>query len=115
MVLAIPPSPEAGAHRSTLYKDIKRLLTLAECEGPPGLDLVHCRLLVALYEINHGATDEAYMSLGFCARVGIVLGLDRHMVWRQNGADQRSWPQSEEERRTWWATIILDRYVYGYA
>ena len=107
-ILSVPPGVEVGSARSTNYMEIKRLLALAESQGPPVIDLVQCRLLVALYEINHGATDEAYLSLGKCAREGIVLGLD-HMQRRKDDLQHRLWVQLEEERRTWWAITILDR------
>lgn len=108
LILSIPPQIEVGSARSTNYTEIKRLLALAQCHGPPVIDLVQCYLLVALYEINHGATDEAYLSLGKCSRAGIVLGLD-HMQRQNDDFQQRLWVQMEEERRTWWAITILDR------
>lgn len=108
LILSVPPRVEVGSVRSTHYMEIKRLLALAESQGPPVIDLVQCRLLVALYEINHGATDEAYLSLGMCSRAGIVLGLD-HMQQRKDDFQHRLWVQLEEERRTWWAITILDR------
>jgi hypothetical protein len=113
LILAIPPGAEIGSQRSFRYMEVKRLLALAECEVPLGLELVQSRLLMALYEINHGATDEAYMSLGTCSRAGIVLGLDQHMQWRQTDSSQQSWSDFEEERRTWWAIIILDRWGFS--
>ena len=108
LTLFVPPRIEVGSARSTNYMEIKRLLALAESQGPPVIDLVQCRLLVALYEINHGATDEAYLSLGKCSRAGIVLGLD-HMQQGKDDFQHRWWVQLEEERRTWWAITILDR------
>ena len=108
LILSVPPRVEVGSARSTDYMEIKRLLALAECQGPPVIDLVQCRLLLALYEINHGATDEAYLSLGKCSSAGIVLGLD-HMQRRKDDFQHRLWVQLEEERRTWWAITILDR------
>lgn len=108
LILSVPPGIEVGSARSANYMEVKRLLALAESQGPPVIDLVQCRLLVALYEINHGATDEAYLSLGKCSRAGIILGLD-HKLRRQDDFRHRSWVQLEEERRTWWAITILDR------
>lgn len=107
LILTIPSAVETGSLRSALYQETKRLVALAECERPSSLDLVQCRLLVALYEINHGATDEAYLSLGICSRAGIVLGIDRHLQQQEAS----SWIRVEEERRTWWAIIVLDRYA----
>lgn len=108
LILSVPPRVEVGSARSTNYMELKRMLALAESQGPPLIDLVQCRLLLALYEINHGATDEAYLSLGNCSRAGIVLGLD-HIQRREDDLQHRLWVQLEEERRTWWAITILDR------
>lgn len=107
LVVTIPAAAEVSSRRSLLYRKTKQLIALTEAEGPPTLDLVQCRLLLALYEINHGATDEAYMSLGMCSRMGTVLGLHRHL--QQPGHDD--WALAEEKRRTWWAIIILDRFI----
>jgi hypothetical protein len=108
LILCVPPQVEVGSARSTNYMEIKRLLALAECQGPPVIDLLQCHVLVALYEINHGATDEAYLSLGICSRAGIVLGLD-HLQRRKGDSQHHLWVQQEDGRRTWWAITILDR------
>lgn len=108
LVLSVPPQAEVGPSRSAQYLDIKRLLALAESQELPTIDLVHSRVLLALYEINHGATDDAYLTLGMCARAGVVLGLDR-VHQQRDDIQHRSWIQAEEQRRTWWAITILDR------
>ena len=109
LILFIPPQPEVGWARSSTYSEVKRLLSLAEAQGPLVIDLVQCRILVTLYEMNHGAIDEAYLSLGSCARTGVVLGLN-YSERPKHESDHRQWMQKEEERRTWWAITILDRY-----
>lgn len=108
LILFVPPQTELGSMRSAHYLEIRRLLGLAESQGPLILDLVQCRILLTLYEMNHGAIEEAYLSLGGCARAGIVLGLD-HLDQSEHEIEHGGWIRSEERRRTWWAITILDR------
>ena len=109
LILCIPPQVEKSPSRSVEYMEVKRLLALAESQGPLTTDLVQCGLIVALYEMNHGAFDESYMSLGKCTRVGIVLGLNQ-LQERVHASQDSLYVMSEEKRRTWWSVIILERY-----
>ncbi|THY21659.1 hypothetical protein D6D01_06542, partial [Aureobasidium pullulans] len=110
LILCIPPQVEKSPYRSVEYVEVKRLLALAESQGPLTIDLVRCGLIVALYEMNHGAFDESYISLGICARAGIVLGLNQ-LQEREHASQDSLYVMSEEKRRTWWAIIILERVL----
>ncbi|THY40227.1 hypothetical protein D6C97_10161, partial [Aureobasidium pullulans] len=110
LILCIPPQVEKSPSRSVEYMEVKRLLALAECQGPLTIDFVQCGLIVALYEMNHGAFDESYMSLGKCTWAGIVLRLNQ-LQEREHASQDSLYVMSEEKRRTWWTIIILERVL----
>ncbi|KAH7348393.1 putative fungal-specific transcription factor [Rhexocercosporidium sp. MPI-PUGE-AT-0058] len=66
-------------------------------------------VLIALYEYGHAIYPAAYLSIGACARYGISAGLDG------SGMEQvkktYNWVEEEEQKRVWWAVLILDRAV----
>jgi hypothetical protein len=102
------PSTETTSMHSSLYVTVKSLVGLIEVTSDLSLDIVHCRLLLALYELGHSLHTAAYMSVATCARSARVLGLNRK-PWRNSvGANV---PAMEEEKRLWWAIVNMDRFI----
>lgn len=95
--------------QSSLYFNVKNLITLLETTNSLSLDLIHCRVLVAFYEMGHGLHTAAYISVAACARVSRALGLHRKR-WRNLDAEVDSLIL-EEEKRVWWAVVIMDRFI----
>jgi hypothetical protein len=95
--------------QSSLYFMVKNLITLLETKSDPCLDIAHCRVLVTFYEVGHGLHREAYVSLAGCARAARGLGLHKK-PWRNLDADSDRLAL-EEEKRTWWAIVIIDRFI----
>lgn len=93
--------------RSAAYYQIKTALLDAELKGIFTLRLLQSQVLVAMYEKGHAIYPSAYLTVGCCAKYGIALGInqtiDPNCGARSTSAD------SEEERRTWWAILLLDR------
>jgi hypothetical protein len=95
--------------QSPLYVSVKNVINLLEATSPPSLDLLQSRVLVTFYEVGHGLQDAAYISVATCARVARMLGLHQKL-WRVlDGAEDKL--GAEERKRTWWAILILDRFV----
>ncbi len=92
-----------------LYLLTKQYLSAIESSGSITLSLLQAVLLTAIYEIGHAMHPAAYFSISRAARLGYLLGLhDRdHATQLFKAAD--TWTLCEEERRTWWAVMILDR------
>ncbi|KAI1608415.1 hypothetical protein EDD36DRAFT_98280 [Exophiala viscosa] len=105
------PSKGLQCVRSPLYFLAKRMCFLAESNALMSLQTLQANVLVAAYEIGHAIYPAAYLSAGHCARFGHVLGINdrRHapQVLKRVGA----WAEVEEQKRTWWAIMLLDRYV----
>jgi hypothetical protein len=93
--------------RSAIYRHIKDTLAELGVVGRFSLRILHAFILIALYELGHAIYPAAYFTIGQCARYGIALGIHRTI---ETTAERSCNPMdSEEERRTWWAIIILDR------
>jgi Fungal specific transcription factor domain/Fungal Zn(2)-Cys(6) binuclear cluster domain len=102
-------SPQAA--QTPLYAMTKRQITLVESGALLSLHLLQALVLTAAYEIGHAIYPAAYLTTGHTARIGHLMGLhDRKVVpqvLRRSGA----WAEIEEIKRTWWACMLLDRYI----
>ncbi|KAF2098743.1 hypothetical protein NA57DRAFT_56389 [Rhizodiscina lignyota] len=76
------------------------------------LHLLQSVVLIALYEMGHGIFPAGYLTVGHAARIGILMGLHDRRNAAQLFIQSETWTLREEERRTWWAVIILDRFVH---
>ncbi|KAH8901216.1 hypothetical protein GQ53DRAFT_814687 [Thozetella sp. PMI_491] len=103
------PSGNAEDMQSPLYMTVKHLLSSLEVFSDPSIDLLHSKILVAFYELGHGIDRAAYLSIASCARTARVLGLHRK-TWR-NVAVSSNKVILEEEKRTWWAIVSMDRFL----
>lgn len=85
-----------------------------ETSGNLSLRILQAGILIALYETGHAIYPAAYLSVGACVRYGIALGIDK-LVLEPDGAHDglRIYTQTEveEQRRVWWALLLLDRSV----
>ncbi|KIW40475.1 hypothetical protein, variant [Exophiala oligosperma] len=98
--------------RNSLYTLAKRTLYLGESQGLICIRTLQANILVAAYEIGHAIYPAAYLTTGHCARLGHALGLnDRRHAPQFLKKKAGAWAEVEEMKRTWWATMLLDRYV----
>jgi hypothetical protein len=95
--------------QSSLYFKVKNLISLLETTTLLSLDLVHCRVLATFYEIDHGLHTAAYISIAACARAARASGLHKKR-WRNLDAEPDR-VTLEEEKRAWWAVVIMDRFI----
>jgi hypothetical protein len=103
------PTGKTPRMQSSLYFNVKHLINVVETMNGLSLDLLHCRILETFYELGHGLHTAAYISVAACARAARALGLHRKR-WLNLDAD----PDKlllEEEKRAWWAVVIMDRFI----
>lgn len=107
MKLLANPPPGAGP-RTPAYRCIRKSLLRAE-ETPGYLDfrVLQAMILVAVYELGHAIFPAAYLMIGHCIRYGIALGVNKSVEDVAEGT--RNTLESEEKRRTWWASLLIDR------
>lgn len=99
---------EADDHASsTTYCSLKRAFLEVELSGSLTFRTLQALVLVAIYELGQAIYPSAYLTVGYCARYGIALGIDRTI----DSLYSSKLDDSEEERRTWWTIILLDRYT----
>lgn len=95
-----------STHRS-MYLMSKTWITLLEGAGCNSIDFVKARLLLTLFEVSHGLSVAAYLSIANAVRAADAL-----VVFQQQGASQLLPEDDIEEYRTiWWGTVILDRFA----
>ncbi|KAL8365803.1 hypothetical protein RB595_004536 [Gaeumannomyces hyphopodioides] len=99
------------AAQASLYWKTKRALSCLEASGLLSIRLLQALLLVTYYEISNAIYPAAFMSVAVCARVGQAIGIHDHTRAPQMLPVRTSLVEHEEARRTWWAVIVLDRYV----
>lgn len=95
--------------RTGLYQLTKEFIGSVEDSGSTSLPLVQAIILTAIYELGHAIYPAAYLSISRAVRLSYLLGLhDKHYSTQMFKAPD-TWTGCEEERRSWWALIILDR------
>ena len=75
------------------------------------LHILQATILIAVHGIGHCIYPAGYLTVGHCARIGIMFGLHDLKNATQLFKDPDTWTLREEERRTWWAVLLLDRSV----
>ncbi|KAF7626637.1 fungal-specific transcription factor domain-containing protein [Aspergillus flavus] len=94
-----------------LYRSAKACYVYIESSNVFSVKVLQALLLIALYEISNAIYPAAYLTVGHCARLGHAMGIHQRSDSPQMFHRVGTFVELEERRRTWWAVIILDRYV----
>jgi hypothetical protein len=97
------------AKASILYRTARSYLNTVEETTPVSIQVFQSLVLIALYEIGHSIFPTAYLTIGRAARIGILMGVHDRKNTTQLFQTPKTWTYWEEERRTWWAVLILER------
>ncbi|KAK7947097.1 uncharacterized protein PG986_011418 [Apiospora aurea] len=62
--------------------------------------------------LAHGIYPAAYLGAGHAARMGIMMSFHDREHCPQMFQSPATWTAREEERRAWWAVVILDRLAH---
>ena len=103
----------SSAADSTLYREARSYLNTMEEVSPMSLHFFQSLVLVALFEIGHGIFPAAYLTVGRATRIGLLRGIHDRKSATQLFQKPQTWTYWKEERRTWWATSILERWAYA--
>ncbi|KAF5617843.1 Zn(II)2Cys6 transcription factor [Fusarium sp. NRRL 25303] len=93
------------------YLKAKHGSSIAESGGAINIRLIQTIILVALYELGHSIYPAAYLTIGQAVRLATMVGLHSQKDARQLFVEPETWTLCEEQRRTWWAIVMLDRVV----
>ncbi|OQN99386.1 hypothetical protein B0A48_14363 [Cryoendolithus antarcticus] len=102
------PSPE-GDVRTSLYISAMQVIGLLEAGDIRSLRVLQTRLLIATYELGHGLSTAAAVSVAACAKVARAMGMRK--VNSNTQSSMGNAVLTEERRRVWWAMFNLDRYL----
>ena len=105
-----PPGLEQEAI-SSLYCMAKKYFARVEASGSISLLLIQSAILIVIYEIGHGIYPAAYLRVSNVARLGMIMCLHDRKKAPQLVQDSDTWTECEEERRSWWAIVMVERYV----
>lgn len=100
-----------GGVRNALYWRVKGLVSTLESNALLSLQLLQSIVLLAAYEIGHAILPSGYFTTGHAARLGHALGFHDRREAPQMLKRAGAWAENEECGRTWWAVMLLDRYV----
>ncbi|KFA81603.1 hypothetical protein S40288_09379 [Stachybotrys chartarum IBT 40288] len=96
---------------SDLYILTRSLCSSVESAGFVCLQLIQCLVLLTAFELSHAIYPAAYLTIGRAARLGLLMGLCRQQSQPLfNPAE--TWTLREEQRRTWWAVFVLERFIH---
>uniref|UniRef100_L2G8K8 Fungal specific transcription factor n=1 Tax=Colletotrichum fructicola (strain Nara gc5) TaxID=1213859 RepID=L2G8K8_COLFN len=107
------PEPDSNmpAAGMPLYRAAKRFMSLLENGGATSLMALQSMLLIAHFEYAHGIYPAAWITTGSCVRYADFLGLPTFQEGNLLLSSPTTWTELEERKRTWWAILILDRFI----
>ncbi|EXJ90190.1 hypothetical protein A1O1_03289 [Capronia coronata CBS 617.96] len=96
-----------------LYQLAKQFYFCVETAGSICIPLLQSSVLIAVYEFSQGLYPAAYLTIAQAARHGTMMGLHYRGKAARMFHEAETWTQREEERRTWWAVLLVDRYLHA--
>ena len=90
------------------YFAAKKFYAAIEGAGTCSTQVLQSGILIAFYEFGHAIYPAAFLSVGTAARYGVSFGMNVDEYAELGGLN---WIEVEEKKRTWWAVLILDRYL----
>jgi hypothetical protein len=101
---------KASQLRESLYLMIKCLYVYLQTLLPRSIAYLQAELLIATFEHASGLCEEAYMTIGGCARACFLMRLSRTPSSQvQKGTN--GWLRAVEAKNLWWGNLIRDRSV----
>ncbi|KIX05560.1 uncharacterized protein Z518_06432 [Rhinocladiella mackenziei CBS 650.93] len=110
---AVMQRPEGDNLQTPLYRIAKDFLSYTEDSGSISLPILQAAILVSVYEISHGIHPAGFLSVSHTCQLGTIMGLHNRQHAMRLFKESDTWTLREEERRTWWAVLLLDRYVHS--
>jgi hypothetical protein len=111
-LLSDPPFEGEDPSTRHVYVLAQHLLCKIENAGFISLHLLQSVLILAFFENGHGILPAGYLRVAHASRLGLMMGFHDRRNAAQLFKSSETWTLREEERRTYWACIILDRLVF---
>jgi hypothetical protein len=108
-LMATLPPVNPRNPRTPLYHSVKHFYLEVEGSCNCSILVLQAKVLLSLYELGHGIYPAAFLSIGACARYAYALGINGGTSTKTKKV--LTLVEMEEEKRVWWAIVILDRLV----
>ncbi|RDK38385.1 hypothetical protein M752DRAFT_307687 [Aspergillus phoenicis ATCC 13157] len=89
--------------QASLYLTTKSLFTQVQSSSPDSLRLIQAGIIIAIYEYSSGRNNDAFATIGYCARMGISSRLHLTTPFQATGGPTA---MQEEESNTHWGIFI---------
>jgi hypothetical protein len=99
--------------QESLYLTTKCLYVYLQALLPRSIAGLQAGLLIATFEHASGLCEEAYMTIGGCARASFLMRLSR-TPGREAHGDTNVRLKAIEAKNLWWGIFIRDRLVAFY-
>lgn len=103
------PSHSERKAQTDVYISAKQYFVELEVAGIFTIRVLQSGLLIALYELGHGIYPSVYLTISTCVAYALAMKLESGLTSKMTS--QVTWVEQEEQRRVWWATVILERSV----
>jgi hypothetical protein len=101
-----PPGQRSGVKemQTPLYFDTKTLYAFLVTSGRSSIEIIQAGFLISLYEIGHGMTEAAQVTMIITSRLATKTKIRQY---RNSSANL----SNTEFGRLWWGIVTLDRFV----
>jgi hypothetical protein len=91
-----------------LFPALKGMYSLLQSAGNISIELIQTGVLISSYKYSQALGQEAWLSIGACARMGHILGLHK-TVKSHVPTGPLSRDRFETKRNLWWGIVVLER------
>ena len=98
---------QSTSYLRNLYMTVRSAFTQVQAVACASIPLIQAGTLIAAYEYACGRPNAAYISIGTCARMGGLLGIDQGKA-RWSEADSKG-ESTLVKRNVRWGIIMLER------
>ena len=113
LIVLRPPSnmlQQSTTCLKSLYMTVRSSFAQVQAVMCASRHLIQAEVLIAAYEYACRQPETAYVSIGTCARMSGIVGIDRgEERWDKGTQDAESTLQVLEERNLWWGIIVMER------
>lgn len=90
--------------QTKLYFETKTLHAFMLSSGRSAIEVIQAGLLISLYEVGHGMTEAAQITIAVASRMAMKM---KAVQYRNSSRNI----QNTEFGRLWWGIVTLDRYA----
>jgi hypothetical protein len=114
LLIKIPDQYSVRTEQQTSHKIARCLYFFLQSSSPVSIELVQSGLLLSTYEHTSGLLEEAFSSIGTCARMAYSLGLRAQAQTQTRSREEGDKMfRLTEMNNLWWGIIIRDRWGHS--